>query len=275
MKYKMICLDVDGTLLNDQKQVSTYNKNAISKATALGIKVIICTGRLFIAAQAFAEMIGVKTPLITANGALVKEQETGNVIFQAILGKENCLKVANAIKNNQVSPNFNTVDTVLTNKISYSSETYIKMNATLPIDKQIKIEVISDWEAAIEKYGDDILKCIIIDTDIEKIKKAREELTNLNTMEVQSSFWDNVEIMNKGINKGKAVKMLAEYYGIDRSEIICMGDNENDLSMIEYAGMGIAMGNAKESVKSIANYVTETNNNDGVGRAIEKIALNL
>lgn len=270
-KYKLICLDVDGTLLNDQKQVSYGNKSAIKKATELGIKVTICTGRLFIAAQVFADMAGIKIPLITANGAFVREQETDNVIFKAILGKDNCHNVVKAIKRNHITPNFNTTDTVLTDKISYSSETYLKMNKILPKDKQIKIEIITDWDLAIEKYGDDILKCILIDNDIEKILKVKEELINLNSMEIQSSLWDNVEIMNKGINKGNAVKMLAEYYGIERSEIICIGDNENDISMIEYAGMGIAMGNAEESVKKIADLVTETNNNDGVGRAIESI----
>jgi Cof subfamily protein (haloacid dehalogenase superfamily) len=274
LKYKLVCLDMDGTLLDDEKKISNGNKMAIRKATELGIKVIVCTGRLFIAAQAFADMIGVSTPLITANGASVKEKETGNVIFKAILGKENCLKIVRVMKKYNINPNFNTTDTVITDKIGYSSQSYINMNKTLPADKQVKIEIISDWDSAIEKYGDDILKCISIDADIEKMGKVKEELINFDTMEIQSSLWNNIEMMNKGINKGKAVKMLAEYYGIDRKEIICMGDNENDISMIEYAGMGIAMGNAEKKVKSISNFVTETNNNDGVARAIESIILN-
>ncbi|MFU0825856.1 MAG: hypothetical protein ACFWTK_12930 [Clostridium sp.] len=79
--------------------------------------------------------------------------------------------------------------------------------------------------------------------------------------------------MKKGISKGNAVKILAEFYGLKREEVICIGDGENDLSMIKYAGLGIAMGNAPDYVKKEADYITETNDEDGVAKAIEKFIL--
>lgn len=91
--------------------------------------------------------------------------------------------------------------------------------------------------------------------------------------EVASSNSDNFEMTKKGTSKGKAVEVLADFYNIKRDEVICMGDGENDLSMIEYAGLGIAMGNASSIVKKRANYVTDTNCNDGVAKAIEKFVL--
>jgi Cof subfamily protein (haloacid dehalogenase superfamily) len=92
---------------------------------------------------------------------------------------------------------------------------------------------------------------------------------------IVSSFSNNIEIMNHGISKGNAVKILAAYYGIKKEEIICFGDAENDISMLEYAGLGIAMGNAEAYVKEKADYVTDTNDNDGVAKAIEKYIFNM
>ena len=89
-----------------------------------------------------------------------------------------------------------------------------------------------------------------------------------------SSWNNNFEIMNKGASKGHAVQVLANYYDIDKESIICIGDSENDLPMIKYAGLGIAMGNAPDYVKNQADYVTDTNSEHGVAKAIEKFILN-
>jgi len=90
---------------------------------------------------------------------------------------------------------------------------------------------------------------------------------------VSQSLKDNLEVMNKGINKGNAIRILAEIYGINREEIIAIGDNENDISMIEYAGLGIAMGNAVDTLKERADYITGNYDEDGVAQAIEKFVL--
>ena len=81
----------------------------------------------------------------------------------------------------------------------------------------------------------------------------------------------SVEINNRGVSKGRGVKALADYYGFKREEIVCIGDNENDISMIEYAGLGVAMGNAIDEVKELADYITDTNKKNGVAKAIKKI----
>ena len=92
-------------------------------------------------------------------------------------------------------------------------------------------------------------------------------------LEVVSSSPNNFEVMNKGTSKGRAVKVLADILNINREEIMCLGDSENDLSMIEFAGLGVAMGNAEEFLKEKADYITDTNENDGVAKAIEKFVL--
>ncbi|HRU41225.1 MAG TPA: HAD-IIB family hydrolase, partial [Candidatus Diapherotrites archaeon] len=109
--------------------------------------------------------------------------------------------------------------------------------------------------------------------DDEKIQKLRDGIMETGIVSVSQSMKHNLEVMNKGVNKGNAVRILAQMYGINREEIIAIGDNENDISMIEYAGLGIAMGNAEELLKRAADHVTGDYQEDGVAEAIEKFIL--
>lgn len=274
MSYKMLCTDMDGTLLDDNKNISERNKRAIAEAVKRGIKIVVCTGRLFTSADYYADLIGVKAPVIASNGSYIREKDRNEVIYKCALGYERSKKVLDIVKKYGIYPHFNSSDRVFTEKIIYSSEVYIKNNKTLPKDRQINIEIVEDWDNVLKKYDDEILKLIAIDKDAEKIAKAKAELKEMEDIEVVSSYFDNFEVMGKGVSKGRAVEIMSGYYNIPREEIICIGDNENDLTMIEYAGLGVAMGNGEDDVKKAADFITDTNNNDGVAKVIEKFLLN-
>lgn len=271
--YKLFCTDMDGTLLNNEGKVSEENKMAIKKAQDRGVKIAICTGRLFTSANHFAEIVGVDAPLICANGAYIREKDKNEIIYKSVLGEENCIKVLRVVRKYGLYPHFNTPDKVFTEKIIYSSEIYAKMNNTLPKEMQIKIELADNWEDTFKENADEILKCIIVDNDIEKINKAKNELALEEELEVVSSRENNIEIMCKGVSKGRAVEILAGFYNLKKEEVICIGDNENDISMLEYAGLGVAMANGGKEVLQMADYVTDTNENNGVAKAIEKFIL--
>lgn len=273
LKYKLICIDMDGTLLNKSGEVSKKNLEAIKMASKNGVNVAVTTGRLFASANYFADLLEVKTPVIASNGAYIREKSSDKIIYKSLLGYDNAIKIVEILKIFDLYPHFNTYDSIFTERLINSALFYSKLNETLPEDRKIKIRIVEDWQKILKKNESEILKCIVIDKDMEKIKKAKEEIGKIETLEVVSSLKKNFEVMAKGVSKGKAVEMLANYYGIDRSEIICMGDNENDLSMIKYAGLGIAMGNAEDFVKESADYITDTNDNDGVAKAIEKFVL--
>ncbi|MDU1855219.1 MAG: HAD-IIB family hydrolase, partial [Clostridium baratii] len=149
------------------------------------------------------------------------------------------------------------------------------LNKTLKDEEKVKLIVSDNIKEEIEKFDGEILKGVCADKNNKvNLIKAREELESLNTnMEIVSSWNDNFEVMRNGSTKGDAVRYLANYFGIDKEEVMCIGDSENDLSMIKYAGTGIAMGNASEDIKSVADYVTDTNVNDGVAKAINKFVL--
>lgn len=273
MGYKLICIDMDGTLLSDDNSVSERNLKAIKAATEKGVKIAITTGRIFASAKFYSDMIGVKTPVIASNGAYIREKDRDEVIARFPLGKENAKKVIEITSKYDVITNFNTHYSVISNKELPNNHTYRLMNETLPDELKVKFLCYENLNDAIEKYHQDILKGICIDNDTKKINEMKRELLKLQDIEVVSSNVNNFEIMSKGTSKGKAVETLAGFYNIKREEVICMGDSENDLSMIKYAGLGVVMGNAEEYMKKDADYITLSNNEGGVGAAIEKYIL--
>lgn len=275
MDYKLICIDMDGTLLNDKKIISDRNLKAIALANKKGVKIAVCTGRIFNSAEFFSELLAVNSPVIASNGAYIIEKYKDEEIYKAILGVERCKQLLSVFHQYDIYPHYYTKDIVFTEKLIHSSSFYTEVNKTLPKHKQVKIVVVEDWDEVFHKYEKEIFKGIGVDDDLEKIQKAKASLRDTKEFEVVSSHFNNFEAMNKGVSKGNAVKILSDYYGIDRSQVICIGDSENDLSMIEFAGLGVAMGNANQDVKMMAQYVTDSNNCDGVAKAIEKFVLEI
>ena len=273
MDYKLICIDMDGTLLNDKKTISERNLRAIRLASKNGVRIAVCTGRIFASAEFFSDLLGVKSPVIAANGAYIIEKDSDEVVYNVALGVEKCKKLLSVFKKYDIYPHFYTNDMIFTENSTYSTGFYAGVNKTLPKDKQIKVVLVKDWNEVFKKYETEIFKGIGVDKDIEKIRKAKISLRDMNDFEVVSSHFDNFEVTNKGVSKGNAVKILADYYGINREQVICIGDSENDLSMIKFAGLGVVMENGDEIVKEAAKYITDTNNNDGVAKAIEKFVL--
>lgn len=273
MTYKLICLDMDGTLLNNKKELTERNKEAIKKAHNKGIRVAISTGRLFTSAKYYAGLLEIEAPVIAANGAYIREKDRDEIIYESVISIEDCKAILSIIEKYDFKFYYNTFNTIISKTPFPKGYTYLEMNQDLPEEMKIQLCVNENLRKVFEERDGEILKCICISNNTDSFSKARDEIRQLGKFEVVSSLSDNFEIMNKGISKGNAVEILANFYGLTRDEVICIGDGENDLSMIEYAGMGIAMGNGARCVKEAANYITDTNENDGVAKAIEKFAL--
>lgn len=273
MDCKLICIDMDGTLLNDEKIISENNLRAIKLASEKGVRIAVCTGRIFTSADFFSDMLGVKSPVIASNGAYIREKDRDEVVYKATLGVERCKKLLSVFRQYDLFPLYYTSDTVFTEKLIHASSFYIEVNKTLPKDKQVKIVLVKDWDEVFHKYESEIFKGITVDEDLEKLARAKDQLRDMKEFEVVSSRFDNFEVMNSGVSKGNAVKILANYYGISSEQVICIGDSENDLSMIKFAGLGVAMENGINLVKEAAQYITASNNCDGVAKVIEKFVL--
>lgn len=134
---------------------------------------------------------------------------------------------------------------------------------------QTKVVIEDDLKDSI--LNNDILKFTIIEENNTSILPViKEELETIEGLKITSSWENNIEIMSEGVDKGQAIKMLCEHLNIGRSEIMAFGDNYNDIEMLEYAGLGVAMGNSNDDIKEIADYVTDTNEESGFANAIFK-----
>lgn len=275
MAIKLICIDMDGTLLIDQQNISKENKDAIKGAISKGVHVAITTGRVYDCAKLYSDEIGLKTPIIASNGAFIGGSN-GEVIYNNPLNYSEVndfLKLTDKYNlYSYLTANFGIVSTTELPE----NHIYKILNNRLKNDEKIKLEVIDNIEDACSLYPNELLKGVCVEKDdTEKLMKAKYELKKLNPeLEIVSSWDDNFEIMKKGSSKGEAVAQLAKHFNLKRDEIMCIGDSENDLSMIEYAGVGVAMGNAIDKVKEAAQYVTTPNTESGVAKAIRKFILN-
>lgn len=275
MEYKMVCIDMDGTLLGKGKEISKESKKIIKEIHEKGVEIVVTTGRIYNNAAYYSHLLGVKSPVIAANGAIVREKNTNKVIYEKPIETEECIKLVEMLYEMKMHFHFYTLDTI------YCSNKLTELGTKLYMTKQIGydnlkinyyvINNIEKWKKFFRSNNGKITKCIAFSVKPEKILKVKKQLNSFNGIVYYGAGKRSVEINSKGASKGNAVKALANYYGFKREEIICIGDNENDLSMIEYAGIGVAMGNAIEPVKKLADYITDTNIENGVEKAIKKI----
>ncbi|MEJ8554103.1 Cof-type HAD-IIB family hydrolase [Tepidibacter sp. Z1-5] len=270
MKYKLIVTDMDGTLLSNHKEITKENKKALKKATEMGAKVAIATGRIYTSARYYANLLELDAPIIACNGAIIREEKTNNTLYKNTMNKDDCKKVANICDEFGIYYHFYNDTGFYCKELKYSSLQYSKWNETQTEENRVNIKVMDDPIKFIQNT-EDILKFVVIDDDLDKLDKVRKELEKIDNIEVSKSWHNNIEVMNNGVSKGQAVKKLAEHFGFKQDEIITFGDNFNDLSMIEYAGMGVAMGNSEDKVKEKANLITDSNERSGVAKALNEL----
>lgn len=272
MKYKLICIDMDGTLLDGKHKISETSKKTLIKAHDMGVHIVITTGRTYVDAEAYSDSMGLNSPIIAFTGAVIKEKYGQNVIYKSIIEEPLCKELLEIFKKYKVKPIFNSLYKVYCGDLKIKiGMWFLKIRGF--INRNIKIDYIGNeekWFYVFKHEENDIVKCEIINRNKEKINYLRKELETVEGIEVTSSSNYNIEITKKGTSKGKAIEILANHYNIRKEEVIAIGDSENDISAIEFAGMGIAMGNASEEVKKKSNFITDTNDNDGVAKAIEK-----
>lgn len=279
MKYKMLVVDMDYTLLNKEKKVSERNRNALRRAMEQGVHVVVATGRIYTSARVYARLLGINTPIIASNGAIIREAafespiHTEKTIYRNLLSVEAAAEMIRLSHKYGLFCHLFTEDTIYAEKLINVSLRYTEWNKYLGEEDKVKIVIDDELEKKVSEGKLEVLKAVVVDQDSKKIHSIREDIVNTGIVTVSQSLKDNLEVMDKDVSKGNAVRMLAKTLGIERNEIIAIGDNENDISMIRYAGLGIAMGNAEESLKEAADDITGHYEEDGVAQAVEKYML--
>ncbi len=279
MGYKLICIDLDGTLLTDDNVITETSKNALKKANDLGVHVAISTGRTFVDARHYSELIGIRTPIISSNGAYILDGKSEEIIYRNVLTKNLLKDIFQVLNKYNVTPGLNTptkkyYGSDYANLLNYLDEKSKRLNVTINVYDREFVEDHLRWAEVIEKEENNIIKCEVY-CDVDIVAKIRKELEKHAELEIVASTHGSIELMCKGASKGRGVEMLAAHLGVSLQDVIAIGDSENDRSMVQVAGLGVAMGNALPMVLDVADYVTASNNDEGVTKVVEKFILNL
>jgi len=266
---KLIAIDLDGTLLNDKKEISKTNQEVLAQAKAKGVKIVLCTGRPLKAILPYLDVLDLRSSgdySITFNGGLVQKNDTGEIVDKQTLSVadvQDLLAVAETI---DMPLDVLADDVVLCFPTSLTHQTiYPTLNPLLvfqPTDKQ-SVSAKTLYNKAVVAYDQEEL-----DQWIPKIPAEFKE-----RYEVIKTRSNLLEFMPKGVTKAYGIQLLAQELGIEPAEVMAIGDEENDLSMIAYAGVGVAMGNAISAVKEAADVVTATNEEDGVAKIVSEYVL--
>ncbi|MBF0710809.1 MULTISPECIES: Cof-type HAD-IIB family hydrolase [unclassified Gemella] len=265
---KVVVTDIDDTLLDSKGQLSSKTKEVIEKCIEKDIKVILASGRPDFGMMHLVKELSLDkydNYLLSYNGAKLSNLATGEVIYDKMLDTDRLKFLIKKSQEYGLDILTYQGDVVLTNKLNPYAEW--EANA-LRVD--LKVE-----ENLLDKIKEKAAKVIMLDNP--ETAKENKEKVNLDIgdeYEVAMSKPFFIEVNDKGISKGAALEFLCKKLGIDRSEMIALGDGLNDLSMIEFAGLGVAMANANQQLKSKADYISKTNDEDGFAYAVEKFVLN-
>ena len=279
---KLIASDMDGTLLSSHLSISEKNKEAILTAQAQGIEFMVATGRAYTEAKPALEEAGIKCGMIAGNGAQGFDAE-GEEIFTIGIDKEKTKEMIAILRENDLYFELMTSNGVYSDSQPQRVENFathiaesiphitFKMAIAMASThlSMLPVNYVKTYEELLEQESIEVLKIISFsDKGQDYLRPVAEKIEKLGRLHVTSSFPNNIEINHQEAQKGRAVKRIADERGIDLADVMTIGDNYNDVSMLEIAGVSFAMGNAEEGVKKIAKYEADTNINDGVGKAI-------
>lgn len=285
---KLVAVDLDGTLLNQYGIVTESTKQTIKQTIDNGIDVILASGRPIHSIETIANEIGSKKYFIAGNGALIYDMEKQQAIYEKMLDKQKILEIAKICEENSINYNIYTTETIIAKDLKYNVLYYYKENLQKDEKNRTSITLVDNIKEYIEKSANEkFLKITICDeskTIFNSVLRKLKEIKNIEVLEVGhmsrktikqgtedvSIEYYYTEISLQNVNKWQAIEYLIQKIGIEKQEVIAIGDNMNDAEMIKNAGIGIAMGQSTPKIKEMADDITDDNENDGVKKAIEK-----
>lgn len=267
MDYQLIATDMDGTLLDSNKLIPKESIEALHILEDKGIKIMFSTGRPIESAQSYANSINIKPSFAASNGAIVSYEDYLETIH---LDKEQIIKTAKMCH----ELNFGYV--IYTENMGYYTsldiyKEYYRDNELVRADDVPKVVFNTIEDIMNLEDMDKIIKADFFDPKSRIMDIYSEFPIDFHQSNVTIQDECSIEVTHKKVSKGNAVKKVAEYYKIPREKVISIGDGGNDISMFEYAGCSISMGNARDIVKSKADMVTDTNDNQGFVKALKKL----
>lgn len=286
--YKLVAIDLDGTMLNSYGMVTENTKQVIKNAINKGTEVIIASGRPIDSIKTIAKEIGSENYFIAGNGALIYDIKKDEIIYEKFMNKQKVLEIIKICEENSISYNIYTEKTIIAKGLKYNVLYYYKENLKKEENKKTNITIVEDvYEYIKNLENEKFLKITVCDEtksvfnsiirklrtvediDVLDVLHMSRKMIKQGTEDVPIEYY-YTEISLKDVDKWNAIEYLANKMNISKDEIIAIGDNINDKEMIENAKVGIAMGQSTPVITEIADFVTSNNNEDGVAKALEK-----
>ena len=286
--YKLVAIDLDGTMLNSYGMVTESTKQVIKNTINKGIEVIIASGRPIDSIKTIAKEIGSENYFIAGNGALIYDIKKDEIIYEKFMNKQKVLEIIKICEENSISYNIYTEKTIIAKGLKYNVLYYYKENLKKEENKKTNITIVEDvYEYIKNLENEKFLKITVCDEtksvfnsiirklrtvediDVLDVLHMSKKMKKQGTEDVPIEYY-YTEISLKDVDKWNAIEYLANKMNISKDEIIAIGDNINDKEMIENAKVGIAMGQSTPVITEIADFVTSNNNEDGVAKALEK-----
>ncbi|OKZ74165.1 MAG: hypothetical protein BHW00_05450 [Clostridium sp. 26_22] len=286
--YKLVAIDLDGTMLNSYGMVTENTKQVIKNTINKGTEVIIASGRPIDSIKTIAKEIGTENYFIAGNGALIYDIKKDEIIYEKFMNKQKVLEIIKICEENSIAYNIYTEKTIIAKGLKYNVLYYYKENLKKEENKKTNITIVEDvYEYIKNLENEKFLKITVCDEtksvfnsiirklrtvediDVLDVLHMSRKMIKQGTEDVPIEYY-YTEISLKDVDKWKAIEYLANKMNISKDEIIAIGDNINDKEMIENAKVGIAMGQSTPVITEIADFVTLNNNEDGVAKALEK-----
>lgn len=268
----MIASDLDGTLLDSRQQITKGTAHALTLALERGIRVYACTGRTPQNAALVLRDAGLRVPVIGVNGALCTDADL-NVLRQTFMDANAARTLYDIVSDAGIRCHIFYADGVVSRFDEKPHPEFIRLRARLR--EETGFEYSAGEAASLHALERRIYKMIVIadEGEMAALERMRDTLSGVRGLSVTSSWRNNLEIVPEGVSKGAAVTAMAQMEGIPLKNVMTLGDNENDLSMLSIAGYGVAMGGSDAAIQAACRYVTATNDEEGVRRAVERWAL--
>lgn len=268
MKYKLLVLDLDGTLTNTRKEVTEHTRTTLIKAQEQGLKIVLASGRPTYGIAPLANLLQLdkyEGYVLSYNGGEIIDWKTGELLYKNLLDPEVLPYLYQCANDNHFAIVTYDGEYVLT---EYPDDEYVLKEALLNV---MKIKKVDNFLKAVQHP---IAKCLIVGEPTRLAVLEKGMYNHLHDrMGVFRSEPYFLELVPKGIDKAQSLAVLLKEIGMTKDEMIAVGDGFNDLSMIKYAGLGVAMSNAQEVVKENADFITLSNEEDGVAHVVEKFIL--
>lgn len=268
MKYRFLVLDLDGTLTNNKKEITEHTRRVLIEAQERGGKIVLASGRPTYGIAPIAEKLELKKYggyILSYNGGEITNWQTGELMYENVLDADVLPYLYQCAKEHNFAIVTYQGKYVLT---EYPDDEYVLKEAILNVMETKKVDNF------LEAIDFPVAKCLIVGegTRLAVLEKQMYEVLK-DRMGVYRSEPYFLELVPKGIDKAQSLAVLLEKIGGTKEEMIAVGDGFNDLSMIQYAGLGVAMANAQEPVRQAADYITLSNEEDGVAAVVEKFMM--